>query len=397
MKLNSIFLLSLVLATPLATQAQFYGLIDNHQGTTQRYPTFVNLTSKDGFTQNVFPFSGGGAGFGAGEAANVGPDGAGDTALDGGGALNGGFLGVAYNMNTPLNLTTVSNGRQNTRLTVDFMNQQATTGDTFFIRLETGDFTNSKTFTIPVPAGNTAWNTYSFDLATDGVVNGGFNLANVTGVVFTATDNGDFAFRLDNLGFTGNYEPTSGAIENFQGYTAQSLAAGAGALPSLNDFDGAIETFAFGAGSVTATELVDLGAGDIAVRYTFSNTEGGIVFDLGLPGAVADLTNYGSLEIDLAVGQAGDAVSVLVEDVNAIGYGDRCAATPAVTTSLQTFSFDLNTTDFTCGQGLDKTQIHRVTVLPTVDQGNGITITIDDVRFVPAPTASVESWTQFEK
>jgi hypothetical protein len=168
-------------------------------------------------------------------------------------------------------------------------------------------------------------------------------------------------------------------------------------LPSLNDFDGVIETFAFGSGAVTATELVDLGAGNIAVRYTFSNTEGGIVFDLGLPGAVADLTNYGSLEIDLAVGQAGDAVSVLVEDVNAIGFGDRCAATPAVTTTLQTFSFDLNTTEFTCAQGLDKTQIHRVSIIPTVDQGNGITITIDDVRFVPAPVSSVESWTQYDK
>src|SRR5690606_3642458 len=98
----------------------------------------------------------------------------------------------------------------------------------------------------------------------------------------------------------------------------------------------------------------------------------------------------------LAVGEAGDAVQVLVEDVNGQTFGGRCAATPGVTTTLQNFSIPLDGTNFACGpQGLDKSLIHRVTVLPSDTQGNGITITVGSVAFASTPS-SVNNWTMFE-
>jgi hypothetical protein len=386
-------LLAATLLAPLSASAQYYGVVDNFQG-SERYPDFVNLTSKNGATANNFNFDGNGAGWGAGEAADVGPAGVGDRALDGGGALNGtGFAGHNITFNTAIDFATVSNGRQNTGIRFDFMDQQFN-GDVWTVRVDGPDFANAKTFTI-TPTGN-SWESYAFDFNMDGVVSGAFNPANITGIVLTpATDNGDFAFRFDNLALTGNYEPTDGLIEDFEGYTVGNLGAGAGPLANLNSFDGVVETFVFGAGAVTDSEIADIG-GNKAGSWTFSTTEGGLVFDLGLPGAQADLTNYTTLEIELAVTEAGDEVAVLVEDINAPTYASRCAATPAVTTTLQTFTFALDSVDFTCGaQGLDKSLVHRVTVLPANTQGNGVTIIVGRVAFTNG-ASSVGDWDLYE-
>ena len=387
MKTKALMIATLLL--PVAASAQYYGVVDNFQG-SERYADFVNLTSKSGAAATNFNFDGNGAGFGSGEAPNVGPAGAGDRAADGGGALNGaGFAGLNITFDTPIDFGQVSNGRQNTGLSFDFLDQQ-NDGDVWTVRVDGPDFANSKTFII-TPT-DTNWASYSFNLATDGTQNGAFNPANITGIVLTpASDNGNFAFRWDNVALTGNYEPTSGLVENFEGYTVANFGAGAGALANLNNFDGAVETFAFGAGAVTDSAIIDV-AGNKAASWTFTTTEGGVVFDLGLPGAQADLTSFDTLEIELAVTEAGDGVAVLVEDINAPTFGSRCAAIPAVTTTLQTFSIPLTATDFTCGaQGLTKSLIHRVTVLPSETQGNGVTIIVGSVRFTNN-SANVTDW-----
>lgn len=401
MKITHNFLLVLATLAPLAIQAQYYGIIDNFQG-AGRYPATVNLTSKDGSTVNSGFFSGGGAGGGAGETADIGPLGTGDKALGGGGAIQGGFIGYSFGLNTsaaPINidLTAVQNGRQNTGFTIDLQNTVADS-DTYGIRLESGGFADSKLFTIN-PASSTAWATYTFNLATDGVVSGNYNPANITQIVFLPLSDGtsgNHDWRIDNMGFTGNYAPTSGLVENFQGFTAQTLGAGIVTLPAANNFGGASEAFAYGGGAVTSIQLVDLGGGDIAGRWTFTTNEGGIVFDLGSPGAQTDLTSLGFLEIDLAVSEAGDQVDVLVEDINAPEFADRCFVTPAVTTTPTKFVYNLSSS-FTCGaQGLNKTKVHRVSILPKTTQGNGITITVNNIRFAASGSA-VDNWESYSK
>ncbi len=383
----------IAIGLPAAGFSQYYGVIDNYSGISERYPALVNLTSKNGVTINTNFFFGGGAGGGGGENPDTGPLGVGDKSFTMGGAIQGGFIGLFSNFqdgSATIDFTAVSKGRSNTGVTVDFKDNQ-NDGDVYALRLESGGFDRSRTYTI-TPT-DTNWNTYAFNF-TDGVLNesgGAFDPTALTNIVVLPITEvgGNFDCRVDNLGFISNLVPTDGFIEDFEGYTPGNLGAGIGPLANLNQFDGVIETFAFGSGAVTDSNVVDVG-GDTAVDWTFSTTEGGIVFDLGDPGAQVDISAFDALEISLAVGEAGDAVAVLVEDINAVGFGDRCSNSPAVTTTLQTFQIPL--ASFACGpQGLTNDAVHRVTVVPTADQSNGITITVGHVAFVDTST-SVQDW-----
>ncbi|MEQ8818903.1 MAG: hypothetical protein RLY93_01565 [Sumerlaeia bacterium] len=388
--------LAATLASASIASAQ-YGLVDNFNG-TGRNGDGVNL-----YANGTGFFAGGGAGGGGGESPGDGPDSS--KAFVAGGAIGGGFIGFSTTVadtvggDPAVDITQVVNGMETTGLVLDFKDNQAD-GDGYAVRLESGDFANSRTYAIPNATTDT-WRMLSIPLAGDvtypATDAGTFNPAAITAIVVlpTVEVGGNHDYRVDNIGFLSNRVPTVGDIEDFQDESAGALTIGADLAPTAatNLFGGMTAGFTFGGDTISTAEVVDLGAGDLAGRWSFSGGNSGILFDLGpAEGSQSDVSAYDTIRLDLAVGEAGDEVIILLEDAFAVDFGERCTFTPAVTTTLTTI--DIPMASLTCGaQGLATAQswAQRLTVLTSNDQGNGIEITVDNVQLIDS-SASVTNW-----
>lgn len=403
-----------------------YGQVDNFTG-IDRFGFDQNLTEG---TSGSFQF--GGVGGGAGEVADVGPDGVGDKALDGGagGDLSGGGFGYGIALSSSIDRTATVNGMTNTGYTLDFSDREDD-GDVYFFRVESGGFDRSETFVFSGDSGfsgdeatstslGNGWSRITFTPGT-GTLNtagGSFDEDNIQNLVVGSQafdgggTTGGATFYFDNFGFTGNLVPTTGVVTDFSEQSAGALSlSNPESVPTGTvspNFQGNMEAFAFGDGEVLAANIVDLGGGDLALQANITTADGGslgfagggMLFELGPGiGSQTDVSAFDAISIDIAVDGAdvGDTIDVLVEDINAPTFADRCVENIAPTSTLTTYVIPF--ADFTCGtQGPIATNangVHRVTILlNTVGGNNSTNLTVDNIQFVDS--SSVDTWANFE-
>jgi hypothetical protein len=395
--MKSILVTTALLSTLLATTASAqYGLLENFEG-TDRFGAGLNLT--DGINFNYGGASGGGEGPGAEFAGGRG------YGWGTGAAMSDGFgiqvRAAAVNDGPDvLDLTASVNGLTSTGYTIAVRDVDADGvggADAFEFIVEDDNVPpGQEIFTLSGLTLNT-YQVFTFNPG-DGVA-GPDGLPNRARfkqfIVRASTLAGTGAnLNVDNIGFTGNLVPTSYDIEDFESFVLGDLATG-GRAGSTTNFGGAVEAFGFGS-NITGATVVDTGGGDNGLSVSMDGIQAGFFFELGpVTGSQADVSATDGLTLLIGADDAAQDVQIIVETIDAPGFGDRCQTivTPGTTVAPLTIPFS----SLTCGaQGFNPAAVHRVTILPaTADAGTpGITITVNNLAFTTS--SSVADWAHFE-
>jgi len=391
MKRRSFALGVALCVAPLAAHAQ-YGIVENFDG-----------VGRLGWAQDCYEgpsgeFAGGGAVLTKVlQTPGVGVDGT--RGLELAGSVNGGWVGWAMATdedvaaNGGVDITQVVNGLATTHYTVTFKDVQ-NDGDTFDLRVESGAYNRSETFTIGPLDGTLQ--TFQFPVGTGrlSTEGGAFELTNITNmVVLPASDNGSFEFIVDDVGFAGDLVPDNPVVDDFDSYPVGSILDDL-SLDAANDFGG--NTFAFEYGSaITAADILDV-SGIKGLRLAMDGTMCGFSMELGPhAGSQADFGDYDALTLDIAVGSPGDTVLVVLETIDAAEFADRCSMEIAPGGLLGEVRIPFS--ELQCGpQGFDPSRLHRISFFPGNDNGDGMAIMIDTVRFTSTPGSAVAEWETLE-
>lgn len=398
MKKNLLSAIALATALTGVASAQ-YGLLENFEG-TDRNGSFVNLSEGINFTYGGM--SGGGEGPVLAGVINGSTTGFG---WGTGATFSDGF-GVQVNAAAGFfDLTQTVNGLTSTGYTIRIANVDDCCGGTagvdngdtveFVIEDDTAGTPGQEIFSITgLLAGVAETRTFVPGTGVAGP-NGLANRARFKQFIIRSANMGgsnNTNLNIDNIGFTGNLVPTSYSVENFNAQTIGTAATG-GELGNRNVFGGAVTTFAYGAGAVTGASLTGG-----ALTANLNGIEGGIFLNLGPNvGSQADVSARANLSLDLAVDTTGQQVRVILETPDARAYSDRSSVVLSPTTTLATYSIPF-TSLVSGAQGFNPTHVSRIAIVPEgVDAGAaGVGITVDNVAFTGAVSASVDNWVVYE-
>ncbi len=390
--------LAMAVALTSVASAQ-YGLMENYEG-TDRFANNVNLNDGANFTY------GGSSGGGEGAVDPLVREGEGGYGWGTGAAFSDGFgIQVAATAGF-IDLTQTVNGMTSTGYTIKMLNVDgggAGSDDGNVIDFIVEDDTalpgpGQEIFSVSGLLVGTA-QTLTFTAGT-GVAgaNGTANRARFKQFIVRASNlgsGGNSNLNVDNIGFTGNLVPTSYSVENFDALTIGTLAGG-GSAGTVNTFGGAVTTFAYGAGAVTGASLVTVSGPDQALQVSWNGLEGGLFFDLGpATGSQTDVSAATGVSFDIASAEAGQAVTVFVETIDARQFADRWAFTITPGTTLANVQIPFASLTSPSLVTFAANRVHRISFVPaTADAGAaGVSLQLNNLAFYGV--AGVADWTAY--